>query len=255
MTRLPEPLIVRLRKLWLRLRSLRVAIALTVVVGVLLASFFSYVEQTSDLREQHIAQIRTEMNHLGALTALALPAAAAPTVYEMRLMTYAGMGAGGMGGIMSMLTGGGGSSINLEVAAAANTEVVRSKRKAVKALNLRDDIEDILISLGKQYHLIRPVRSRPSLFYYLVLDRSRSNLAMARYTLAETEREIARLPEIDRIGADAVAIHQRDQLYFRQEPRRRRDAVRERERVRAQLVTARQGRDRFVAPPLPRPHS
>lgn len=47
-----------------------------------------------------------------ALTALALPAAAAPTVYEMRLMTYAGMGAGGMGGIMSMLTGGGGSSIN-----------------------------------------------------------------------------------------------------------------------------------------------
>jgi len=34
-----------------------------------------------------------------ALTALALPAAAAPTVYEMRLMTYAGMGAGGMGGI------------------------------------------------------------------------------------------------------------------------------------------------------------
>lgn len=85
---------------------------------------------------------------------------------------------------------GGAGVINLEVAAAANTEVVRSKRKAMKALNLRDDIEDILISLGKQYHLIRPVRSRPSLFYYLVLDRQRSNLAMARYTLAETEREL-----------------------------------------------------------------
>ena len=85
---------------------------------------------------------------------------------------------------------GGGSSINLEVAAAANTEVVRSKRKAMKALNIRDDIEDILISLGKQYHLIRPVRSRPALFYYLVLDRQRSNLAMARYALAEIEREL-----------------------------------------------------------------
>ena len=45
-----------------------------------------------------------------ALAALALPAAAAPTVYEMRLMTYAGMGAGGMGGLMSMLGGGGGGS-------------------------------------------------------------------------------------------------------------------------------------------------
>ncbi len=44
-----------------------------------------------------------------ALAALALPAAAAPTVYEMRLMTHAGMGAGGMGGLMSMLGGGGGS--------------------------------------------------------------------------------------------------------------------------------------------------
>jgi signal transduction histidine kinase len=70
--RILEPLLGRFRKLWLRLHSLRVAIALTVVVGVLLASFLSYVEQTSDLREQHIAQIHTEMDHLGALTALAL---------------------------------------------------------------------------------------------------------------------------------------------------------------------------------------
>ena len=45
-----------------------------------------------------------------ALAVLALPAAAAPTVYEMRLMTHAGMGAGGMGGLMSMLGGGGGGS-------------------------------------------------------------------------------------------------------------------------------------------------
>jgi len=62
----------RLGALWLRLHSLRVVIALTVVAGVVLASFFSYIEQTSDLREQHIAQIHTEMDHLGALTALAL---------------------------------------------------------------------------------------------------------------------------------------------------------------------------------------
>lgn len=46
-----------------------------------------------------------------ALAALALPVAAAPTVYEMRLTTFAGMGAGGMGGLISMFTGGGGSSI------------------------------------------------------------------------------------------------------------------------------------------------
>lgn len=84
----------------------------------------------------------------------------------------------------------GGGSIDLEVAAAANTEVVRAKRKAMAALNLSDAIEDILITLGKHYHLIRPLRARPSVFYYLVLDRPRSNLAMARIALAEVEKEL-----------------------------------------------------------------
>lgn len=86
---------------------------------------------------------------------------------------------------------GGGGALNLDVAAASNTEVVRAKRKAMKALNLRDDIEDILITLGKQYHLIRPLRARPAMFIYLVVDRSRANLAMARMTLNESERKLA----------------------------------------------------------------
>lgn len=86
---------------------------------------------------------------------------------------------------------GGTGVLNLEVAAASNSEVVRSKRKAMKALGLRDDIEDILITLGKQYHLIRPLKTRPNVFFYMALDRSRSNLAMARYALADVERELA----------------------------------------------------------------
>jgi DNA-binding response OmpR family regulator len=86
---------------------------------------------------------------------------------------------------------GGAGVLNMELAAASNAEVVRSKRKAMKALGLRDEIEDILISLGKQYHLIRPLKSRPSVFFYVALDRGRSNLAMARYALADAERELA----------------------------------------------------------------
>ncbi len=86
---------------------------------------------------------------------------------------------------------GGAGILNVEVAAAGNTEVVRSKRKAMKALNLRDEIEDILLSLSKQYHLIRPLRSRPAVFIYLAVDRSRANLAMARYALADAERDLS----------------------------------------------------------------
>lgn len=84
----------------------------------------------------------------------------------------------------------GGGSINLEVAAAGNTEVVRAKRKTMGNLALKDAIEDILITLGKQYHLIRPLRGRPTLFFYVALDRSRANLAMARIALADVEKDL-----------------------------------------------------------------
>ena len=91
---------------------------------------------------------------------------------------------------MAMGTAGGGP-LNLEVAAAGNSEVVRSKLKVMKALNLRENIEDILITLGSQYHLIRPLAQAPEVFVYLVLNKANSNLAMARFKLASVERELA----------------------------------------------------------------
>ena len=51
-------------------------------------------------------------------------------------------------------------------------------------------IEDILITLSKQYHIIRPTEADPNVFMYLVLGRARSNLAMARYQLAKLESKL-----------------------------------------------------------------
>jgi hypothetical protein len=95
---------------------------------------------------------------------------------------------------MSLGAVGGDKYLDLDVAAAGNTEIVRAKMRTMESLRLDDTIEDILVTLGKQYHLVRllkGVRNAQGLFLYLVLDRSRANLALARHRLRQIESEIS----------------------------------------------------------------
>ncbi|ACY31150.1 MULTISPECIES: hypothetical protein [Comamonas] len=89
-----------------------------------------------------------------------------------------------------MLMGSVGGGVDMELAAAGNTEVVRAKIKTMRMLNLNDQIDDILITLGKQYHIIRPVAANDGVFFYLVLDKARANLALARRKTADVEKEL-----------------------------------------------------------------
>jgi hypothetical protein len=86
---------------------------------------------------------------------------------------------------MALGTAGGGRDFDIATAAAANTEVLRAKLRTMELLGLRETIDDILVTLGTQYHLIRPVSGRPGhgLFMYLALQRDRANLALARHRL------------------------------------------------------------------------
>ena len=86
---------------------------------------------------------------------------------------------------------GGNAKFDLETAAAGNTEVVKAKLAAAEMLGLDDHIEDILVTLGKQIHLIRPLEANPSVFLYVALDKKAANLGMARVQVKTCEKKLA----------------------------------------------------------------
>lgn len=91
---------------------------------------------------------------------------------------------------MALATSGNPKGLDLEVAAAGNTNVVKAKQDTMANLGLKEEIEDILITLGTQIHMIRPVTSESGkgLFIYVALDKKKANLAMARHKLRTIEK-------------------------------------------------------------------
>lgn len=90
------------------------------------------------------------------------------------------------------LASGGNPGFDLSVAAAGNSNVVRAKLKTMAELGLSGKIEDIMITLDGQYHLINVLSGSDSagLFVYLVLDRNTANLALARHKLKSVSGRI-----------------------------------------------------------------
>lgn len=72
---------------------------------------------------------------------------------------------------------------DLAAASAYNSEMVKQKLKIMRALNLKTTLEDMLITLGDQIHVIKLVGT--TTFIYLCVDRSQSNLAIVRNVLAK----------------------------------------------------------------------
>jgi hypothetical protein len=67
---------------------------------------------------------------------------------------------------------------DLAAASAFNSELVKQKFKTIKALGLKAQLEDMLLTLSDQLHLIKLVGDRS--FIYLAADRSSTNLAIIR---------------------------------------------------------------------------
>lgn len=70
---------------------------------------------------------------------------------------------------------------DLAAASAYNSEMVKQKLKIMRALNLKTHLEDMLLTLGDQIHVIKLIGQ--TTFIYLAVDRSQSNLAIVRTVL------------------------------------------------------------------------
>jgi len=81
-------------------------------------------------------------------------------------------------------------SLNPETAAAYNTEVVKQKMKAMSALKLTNEkIEDILMTLSSQMHLIK-LTDDGKKFIYLVASTRDTNLAIARDVVRQSAMQL-----------------------------------------------------------------
>lgn len=89
-----------------------------------------------------------------------------------------------------MSLGAAGGGVDLELAAAGNSQVVKAKMETMKSLGIKGGITDILITLEDQFHVIRPADKHAGLFIYLVLDQSKANLALARRKVQNVEASL-----------------------------------------------------------------
>jgi predicted regulator of Ras-like GTPase activity (Roadblock/LC7/MglB family) len=70
------------------------------------------------------------------------------------------------------------TDFDLTAASAYNSELVKQKLKIMRTLGLNGTMEDMLITLSDQIHLVKMVGNNT--FLYLSVDRKQSNIAIVR---------------------------------------------------------------------------
>jgi predicted regulator of Ras-like GTPase activity (Roadblock/LC7/MglB family) len=108
-----------------------------------------------------------------------------------QLLTFDGaMGVALVDSETGMVLGKAGTSADIELAAAGASVILRARLASTRALGTEEKIEDVLISLTSQVQIIHPLPSNPSIFTYLIGDKAKSSLAMARYKATEADPQI-----------------------------------------------------------------
>jgi predicted regulator of Ras-like GTPase activity (Roadblock/LC7/MglB family) len=89
-----------------------------------------------------------------------------------------------------MVLGKAGTGVEIELAAACASDILRARLASTRMMGNDEKIDDLLISLTSQIQIIHPLPSNPNIFTYLIGDKEKSSLAMARYKATEADQLI-----------------------------------------------------------------
>ena len=78
--------------------------------------------------------------------------------------------------------------VDMDLVAAACSQVLRAHKLAARSMGLSDQIDEIMTSAGPRQQVLRTVSRHPDLFLVVMLDKQRTNLALARFQLMDVER-------------------------------------------------------------------
>jgi hypothetical protein len=92
--------------------------------------------------------------------------------------------------VSGMTLGKAGGGVDIELAAAGASGLLRARLASSKTLGIEEKIDDLLITLSTQIQIIHPLPSNPTMFTYLIADKSKASLAMARYKATEADLQI-----------------------------------------------------------------
>ena len=80
-------------------------------------------------------------------------------------------------------------NFDVELAGSHNLEVVKAKQNIIKTLNLNEKIDDIMLTLTTQIHLIS-ISENGNYFIYLAVDITKGNLGLTRSVLKKFTKNL-----------------------------------------------------------------
>ncbi|MFM2067334.1 MAG: hypothetical protein RLZZ584_2243 [Pseudomonadota bacterium] len=97
-------------------------------------------------------------------------------------------------GSTSVVLASGGNSAEIDRAAQAASEIMRTHRRTLRMMGHwrpSDPVDEVLVTAGSRYHVLRALNGHPDHFVLCVLDKLRCNLATTRFRIMEAQQALS----------------------------------------------------------------